>query len=132
LSTSRRSGSDLRAAAVRYTATAMVCGGFSAIYECLSHGVHSDFMVFLFAVPLVMGTVPALVLALMGREPPAAARRLWACAVLTLSLGFCVEGALEIYGTTSELVMVYWVLAPALAMAAVVVGLGAVERGPQR
>jgi len=113
----------VRTAAVRYAATAMVCGGFSAIYECLSHGVHSDFMVFLFAVPLVMGTVPALVLAIARREPPAASRRLWACAVLTLSLGFCMAGVLEIYGTTSELVMVYWVLAPALAVAAVVVGL---------
>lgn len=119
----------MRAAAVRYAAAAMVCGGFSAIYECLSHGVYSNFMVFLFAVPLVMGAAPALVLALARREPPAAPRRLWACAVLTLSLGFCVVGVLEIYGTTSELVMVYWVLAPVLAVAAVVVGLGAAGRG---
>lgn len=118
----------MRAAAVRYAATAMVCGGFSAIYERLSHGVYSTYMVFLFAVPLVMGAAQSLALALARSEPPAATRRLWACAVLTLSLGFCVAGVLEIYGTTSELVMVYWVLAPVLAVAAVAVGLGSVLR----
>lgn len=105
---------------MRYVATAMVCGGLSAIYEYFSHGVYSKFMVFLFAVPLVAGAVPALVLVLLGREPSASVRRLWACAVLTLSLGFCMAGVLEIYGTSSDLVRVYWILAPVLATAAVV------------
>ena len=106
------------ASAKRYATAAVLCALFSAVYESLSHGVLSLWMVLLFAYPLALGMVPALVshIACIGDVP--LARELWACGVTTLAMGSCLRGVLEIYGTTSGLV------APYLPVGLVLLGMG--------
>ena len=91
----------------RYGTASLACGLFSLIYEGFSHGVLSVWMILLFAYPLVLGVVPALVAHIVQAWISDLARQLWACGVMTLTVGSCLRGVLEIYGTTSALVEVY-------------------------
>jgi hypothetical protein len=118
LSTSVKRGRTLRA----WLGTSAFCGLFSAVYEHFSHGVYSNFMIFLFLVPLLGGVLPALLLRLLPRlrRPAAAARRLWNSAVAALTLGTCLTGVFEIYGAPSALVRVYWWAGGALLAAALI------------
>ncbi len=104
---------------MRYFAAAAFCILFAAVYEHFSHGVWSNYMVCLFVWPL-LGGVPALLLpgirtALM---PCRAVRNFWASGVATLTLGSCLAGVFEIYGTTAPLVAVYWYAGAALTVLA--------------
>lgn len=109
-----------------YWSIAVFCGIFSFVYERFSHGVYSNYMIFLFLIPLLGGVLP---LALsMGREPRPPvplSRQLWGAGIATLSVGCCLDGVFEIYGTTAPLVTVYWAAGLALvALAAVCCLLG--------
>lgn len=91
---------------------------FGGVYERFSFGVWSGFMVFAFAVPLVLGVLPWAVNA--SRERPAlpsrAARQLWNAGTAVLTVGCLFRGILEIYGTASALETVYWVAGPVLLL----------------
>jgi len=124
LSTSRKRGAHARSPR-GYVVASLACAAFAAVYEHFSHGVYSVFMVGRFAWPLVLGAVPALLAGLRGARVPPAARRAWALGVATLTAGSAFQGVLEIYGTTSPLVVAYWVAGPALLVLAVVLALAA-------
>ena len=103
-----------------YVLAAVNAAVFSAVYEHFSFGVYSPFMIFAFAVPLLMG---ALAFLLMGRalkktgtSVPALVCKFWHAAVATLTVGFLFRGVLDIYGTSSPLTSVYWVAAAVLAV----------------
>ena len=102
---------------LRYALAALCCGIFAFVYEQFSHGVWSAAMVFAFAFPLA-GALPFLAMAAARRCPPrrAASEALWHAGVATLTVGSLFSGALEIYGTTNRLTIVY-VLAGALLVA---------------
>lgn len=91
----------------RYALAALFCAIFSAVYERFSHGVWSVWVVTLFAYPLVLGVVPALLERMLDFEAPMTSRQIWACGVMTLAVGSCLRGVLEIYGTTSPLIVFY-------------------------
>ena len=105
--------------AVRYALAAAVCAVFGLIYEHFSFGVYSPFMIFAFAVPLLMGALPFLLLdrALKktGSTVPALVCKFWHAAVATLTVGFLFRGVLDIYGTSSSLGAVYWTASAVLA-----------------
>jgi hypothetical protein len=93
----------------RYLLAAVLCGVFSAVYEAFSHGVRSVWMIGLGGVPLLLGALPFLLLALRGAPvPDPGARRLWRAGVATLTVGCALAGALEIYGTTTPYLPAYW------------------------
>lgn len=92
----------------RYAVSSALCAVFSAIYEHFSHGVWSAWMVMLFAFPLLLGAVPAVVGAIRGARVSRLARQLWACGVMTLAMGSCLRGVLEIYGTSSPIIGAYF------------------------
>ena len=102
----------------RYAVATVLCAVFSAVYEYFSHGVISWWMVGLCGFPLMLGVVPALSCAVAGMRLRPLARQLWACGVMTLAMGSCLCGVLEIYGTTSLLV------GPYLPAGLVLLGLG--------
>lgn len=84
------------------------CGAFGAVYEQFAHGVWSPFMVWLFAVPLIGGGIPAAVLFPLRRCYPAyAVRGVWDAGVASLTVGCCMRGVFDIYGTTVPLLAAY-------------------------
>ena len=99
-----------------YLGLSALAGCFSAVYESLSHGVISMYMVFLFAWPLLGGALPFAMLSAARKKPTIGwlARCLYHSGVATLTVGSCVLGVLEIYGTTSDYVTVYWIVGAAL------------------
>ena len=104
-----------------YLVATVVAAVLSAIYESLSHGVISVFMVGLAAWPLVLGALPTWIAGCAhAPEPAPLARTLLACGVLTLTFGSIVAGVMEIYGSTSAFTPVYWVVGTAIMVAALI------------
>ena len=99
-----------------YLIVAVVCAAIGAVYELFSHGVWSIYMIGAFAVPLVLGILPNLIIALFRMKTPGlAAENLFACGVATLTLGSLLTGVLQIYGTTNTLLEYYWLVGAGFA-----------------
>ena len=102
-----------------YVLAAVNAAVFSAVYEHFSFGVYSPFMIFAFAVPLLMGALAFLLLGRAlkktGTSVPALFCKFWHAAVATLTVGFFFRGVLDIYGTSSPLASVYWIASAVLA-----------------
>ena len=101
---------DLRTAR-NYLYVTLFTAFFGAVYEYFSFGVYSYFMIYAFAVPMVFGVLPFLLLAMKKRSVilPLLSRRLWHLGTAILTVGCIVKGVLDIYGTESSLLPVYWV-----------------------
>ncbi len=89
---------------------------FGAIYELFSHGVTSYYMIYAFALPLIMGILPYEVMLMKNRFPGKTFAYIWNTAIATLSVGCLFKGVLEIYGTTNRLIIVYPVAGAALML----------------
>ena len=96
------------------------CALFALVYAQFSHGVHSPFMTFMFAIPLVGGALPALACHILKTQAfPQAARQAWALAIASLTMGSCLKGIFEIAGTDSALIVAYPLAALVFAAAAI-------------
>ena len=76
---------------------------FSYIYSLFSHGVHSPFMTFLFAWPLLLCAVPALVCLHVRRIPgPSVLSSLfWHTGTAAVTVSSLLRGIFEIAGNSS-------------------------------
>jgi hypothetical protein len=102
---------------VRYLTASIVIAAAAAVYGLFSHGVYSYFMIYAFMIPLLAGAVPHLVKALKGADDVSENRRdeesaalagdMQLAIVATLTAGSLLKGALDIYGTTSRLLILY-------------------------
>ncbi len=120
----------MRVLARRYLWISLCCAVFSAVYEYFSHGVFSGFMIFLFLVPLLLGAAPFFALSLTSAPVPGeGARGLYHAGVAALGTGSCLAGILEIYGTTSPYLPVYWAAGGLLALAGVLRYLLSLQKG---
>lgn len=109
------------------------CAVFGCIYEHFSFGVYSNFMLYAFCVPLVLGAMPFLFMGIRRLNNSAEdglqqkqsvewsqeaysviACRLWHAGIATLTVGFLFKGILDIYGTASALTVIYWIAGGAL------------------
>ncbi len=100
-------------------------GVFSIIYEMFSHGVYSMPMMLAFLIPLLGVSIPCIWAVRSGHDDwtkriSLPALSVWKSAVLALLLGCIFAGVLEIYGTTSRLLAVYFIAAGVLSAAAAV------------
>ncbi len=94
----------------------LFCALFGAIYEAFGHGVYSYGMLYAFAFPLVLGVTPLLLITMLRAPyPNRFTRSVYHAGIATLTVGSLVTGALEIYGTTNPLTLVYWIAGGALA-----------------
>ena len=110
--------------AFRYLLVSILCAGFGAVYELFSHGVYSGGMLYAFLFPLVGGALPALWLTKCEKPLPAgAAQQLWHFGISALTVGSLFSGALQIYGTTSRLTVVYWLAGGACMLLALLTGM---------
>lgn len=111
----------------------LFCALFGAVYEAFSHGVFAYPMLYAFAFPLVLGTLPYLLIGVRHRRlPPKAAQHLWNAGVVSLTVGSIVTGALEIYGTETPLTAVYWLSGAALLVVGLLIELFAALKARQR
>ena len=121
MSTSDISQKRQRAARIcrNYIILSAACAAFGVVYEQFSHGVFSGYMAFAFLFLLLLGALPAFLAAAfnINRHPKRACRNLHNSGVATLTVGSLCKGALDIYGTTSALISVYWWLGAALIAA---------------
>lgn len=94
-----------------YLVASLILAAAGAVYELFSHGVYSNYMIYAFAYPLVMGCLPYLAdsRGIIKKAGPVGETLLLA-SIATLSIGSVVKGVLEIYGTTSFLTAFYPVL----------------------
>lgn len=106
--------------AFRYLLVTVFCALFGAVYELFSHGVYAYGMIYAFAIPLLGGLLPAMVLMKCPGlpRPSSTAVQLWNFGLSALTVGSLFSGALEIYGTTSRLTAVYWLLGGTLLLLA--------------
>ncbi len=91
---------------------------FGAVYEHFSHEVYSYYMIYAFAVPLLLGALPFGILALKDKTPDRAFVDLWNSAVAAFAVGSVFRGVLDIYGTTNRLIIVYPIAGAVLAVSA--------------
>jgi len=100
-----------------------------AIYEVFSHGVYSYYMIYAFAVPLLLGVLPYTLFLLFGKKYPGrAALNLWNSGIAVLSAGSVFMGVLVIYGTTNSLSIVYPIAGAILLAAGLILWLAGAKR----
>ena len=94
---------------------------FGAVYEIFSHEVYSYFMIYAFAIPLIMGTIPYLLLGISNTEQPTRLTiNTYNSAIAAFTVGCVFKGVLDIYGTTNKLIYIYPVLGGFLLIFSVV------------
>ena len=104
-----------------YIGFTVFCAIFGIIYEIFSHEVYYVFMMFAFAVPLLLGVIPILIIKVKKlRKPDELSYRAWNSGVAAITMGSLFEGVLEIYGTTNKLIMVYLIVGIPLLMVGLV------------
>ena len=91
-----------------FLAAAAFCAFFGAVYEAFSHGVYSYYMIYAFALPLMLGALPLLGMTLFGKcLPGPISLGIWSAGVAAMTVGCVFRGVLDIYGTTNRLIVVY-------------------------
>ncbi|MGE4277520.1 MAG: hypothetical protein AB7E30_10155 [Lawsonibacter sp.] len=117
-----------------YLVISLLCLLFGAGYEQFSHEVYSGYMVYAFVFPLVGGALPFATMALFRcqRLPGRCSMNLYHSGIASFTVGSMMEGVLEIYGTTNELLLVYWYVGAGFAAAGVLLYLLALLVGKER
>lgn len=80
---------------------------FGFIYELFSHGVYSNYMMFAFLIPFLLGSILFLVIGKLNLRVSNLSLNFYHSFVSTLTLGCIMKGFLDIYGTTNSLLNVY-------------------------
>lgn len=103
----------------KYLAGTMFAALFGGVYEIFSHEVYSFYMIYAFAIPLVLGVLPTLILGTRRlRTASAAAPQFYGGGVLTVTLACVFRGVLEIAGTTNQKLVFLLLLGLAMLLAA--------------
>lgn len=76
---------------------------FGIIYELFSHNVYSNYMIYAFIIPLILGIIHIIFIDKIKNYT-------YKSGIITLTIGSIINGILEIYGTSNNLVYVYLVL----------------------
>ncbi len=94
---------ELRSFFITSVCSSVFCFIFYFIYNIFSHGVHSPFMTFLFAWPLLLCAVPAgicmLVRSIPG--PSVLSSLLWGTGTAAVTVSSLLRGVFEIAGNSS-------------------------------
>ena len=90
---------------------------FHLVYHQFSHGVSSDWMTFAWTIPLAGGIVSCLVRR-SGRGGNRLAFNAWNSGLAALTLGAILRGVMEIAGTESGLILIFWILGTVFLIAA--------------
>lgn len=109
---------------LKYLLAALFCIVFAAIYEYFSHQVYSDYMIFAFAIPMLGGALPFLLMTAYGSFfPGRTSISLYHSGIMALTVGSIMHGVLDIYGTTNSLINIYWAAGALLIAAGILVAI---------
>lgn len=102
--------------ALRYLLLSAFLVLFNIIYGLFAHGVRSLFMQLAFLFPLIGGSLVSMLLIFL---PPISEidRNLWNMGITTLIIGSLLNGVFDIYGSSSMLVNVFFILGGMLLLA---------------
>lgn len=114
---------NVRKTILTYLGVTLFCGLFSFVYEHFSHGVNSGYMIYLFLFPLLGGVLPYGAIGLINKLhlPGRIPASFFNSGIATLTVGSCFKGVLDIYGTTSDYMPVYWFAGVALTVLGIVI-----------
>lgn len=99
----------------------LFCALFGAIYELFSHMVYSYYMIYAFAIPLVFGAIPPIIVIMTTiKNPTRMTWNLYSGSIACFTMGSIFKGVLDIYGTTNVLSIIYPIAGLILLLAAVV------------
>jgi hypothetical protein len=104
-----------------YIPITLFCLIFGWIYELFSFGVYSNYMIYSFVFPFI-GGVTFWLLIRTSRKKYYFSKLFINChsaSIATFTMGFIFKGVLDIYGTTSNLCNVYWIVGIIFALIAV-------------
>jgi len=103
---------NIKRTLVYYLVITLLCGLLSLIYEYYSHGVYSNYMIYSFVIPLILGVIPFLISLIKQKYyfNSSLEKILHNFAIATLIIGSFLEGIVEIYGTTSNYTSYYLVV----------------------
>ncbi len=90
--------------------TAVFIAAFGAVYEHFSFGVYSFYMIYAFAFFLVGGAVFWMLMAKLKKEFSTLFICFWNAALTTFTVGSLLKGVLDIYGTSSPLINIFWIV----------------------
>ena len=95
-----------------YLLVSLFCVLFGAVYEYYSHEVYSAYMIYAFVFPLAGGALPFTLISRYGCRciPGRLTRNLYHAGIAALTVGSIMEGVMEIYGTTNEMLKIYWIV----------------------
>lgn len=108
-----------------YLISSLLVAVFGQIYEFFSHGIFSWFMNLAF-IPLFVCFLLWLVTWLLAakknviKKPDIFFQKCFNLSAIVLSLGCIVQGVVDIYGTTSKLISVYWIVGFILLVVAII------------
>ena len=121
---------------MRYLTASLIIAAAAAVYGLFSHGVYSYCITYAFMIPLLFGAMPHLTAAMKNASgksgsgvkqfspsKQAAADDIQLALIATLTTGSLLKGALDIYGTTSRLLIAYPVISILIIAAAPVLTL---------
>ncbi len=99
----------LKKQSFRYLVGSIICFVFSMIYEHFSHNVYSNYMIYAFLIPLLMGFLISGLIYIIkpSKMPSNLSNSIYNYSVITLTFGSIISGILEIYGTTNKLIYCY-------------------------
>ena len=115
------SDNSKRKTVIVYSLVTLFCAVFSYIYGKFSHGVTSDAMSYMYVLPLLFGVIPFEIIRLGGFPyPEGFAKNFYDSGIAALTVGSCVYGVFEIYGSTTGFIWIYLAAGAALTLAGII------------
>ena len=112
---------DIKKIKNRYLIGSICTLVFGLIYECFSHNVISNYMVFAFIIPF-MGYILYLLMDknIFKNKINNISNKLFGYSIITFIFGSIIRGVFDIYGTTNSKVYVYLIVGIVLLISSIV------------
>lgn len=91
---------------LKYIIASICCIVINLVYSIFSHGIYSNYMTYMFVIPLILGIISILI----NRNNNKEGNDLAFCSILTLIMGVFLKGVFEIAGTSSPYQVIYFII----------------------
>lgn len=98
---------DIKRTIIKYIFFTIFILVFGQIYEHFSFGVISNYMIYAFLIPLILGLLINTIIYFTKIVPSKMGSCLYNKGIITLTVGSILRGVLDIYGTTNMYLKIY-------------------------